>query len=502
MPLSVADRRRLLAAGRREVVDGLLVVHLAGDPYAIGLQHGTLCRDEIHGLRRASYRYLSGEVARALRLPRAAARLITRPLLLWQTRAYLPFIPHEQLEEMRGIAEGARVPVLEAVLINAIWELYLASGCSEFAVRGRKSADGGLLHGYNYDLLDPSHAFINPFLALLFCRPSGGAAFVQLNMVGCAGVNAGLSTRGISVAWDNSVLRPDSKLLAGVPRHCTPFVLALRQLIQHADSLESAVEIMHGHLPRPLADIIIVGEARGNRAAAIETAGRALVVREMQDDAVWSANSFVSPELAPEDRPGLPGGGPGETANSQGRYTSYGELLGQGSTCLDVAGAAAALRDPYPRERRGYVYPAAARPRTICRPLTSFSLVMQPQRGRIWVGDLRIPAPLGRYIGFDLAAEAPLSEAPIPTTGFHQAMEGYEHFVAGRCEDAIAALGRALALDGPSAPLRLMLAEVHRAQRRPAAAREQERLAREAGAREGERVPFPSAIRPLTYLML
>ena len=47
-----------------------------------------------------------------------------------------------------------------------------------------------------------------------------------------------------------------------------------------------------------------------------------------------------------------------------------------------------------------------------------------------------------------------------------------------------------------------MLAEVHRAQRRPAAAREQERLAREAGAREGERVPFPSAIRPLTYLML
>jgi tetratricopeptide (TPR) repeat protein len=493
------ERRRLLAAARREVVDGLLVLHLAGAPYAMGVQHGALCRDEIHNLRRAAYHYLSGEVARLLRLPRAAARLITRPLLLWQARAYLPFVAPEHREEMRGIADGAGVHLLEAVLINAIWELYLASGCSEFALRGRKSAGGALIHGYNYDLLEPGQAFISPYLALLFYRPDSGAPFAQLNMLGCVGVNAGISARGISVAWDNTVLRPGSALLAGVPRHCTPFVLALRQLIQQADSIESAVAIMRDHLPRPTADIIIVGDGRAERAVAIETAGGALAVREMDDDAVWSANSFVTPALAAEDRPA--GGGVGETGNSQGRYTSYAELLGRPGAHLDLAGAVELLRDPYPRERCGYRQPPE-RTRTICRPMTAFSLVMQPGLQQFWVGDLRIPAPLGRYIGFDLASEAPLPGATVPPSGFQHAAEGYRHFAAGRHQEAARALERALELDGESAPLHLMLAQVYRALGQAEAAQAEEQRAQAAGALAGERIPFPSAIQPLTYLTL
>jgi hypothetical protein len=500
MPPS-ADHQRMLAAGRRELNGSLLTLHLAGSPYAIGLQHGALCRAEIHGLRRAAYHYLSGEVGRILRLPRRAARLITRPLLLWQARAYLPFVASEQREEMRGIADGAGVPLLEAVLINAIWELYLATGCSEFAVRGPKSADGELLHGYNYDLLDPAQAFISPYLALLFYRPDSGAAFAQLNLVGCVGVNAGISASGISIAWDNTVLRPGSALLKGVPRHCTPFVLALRRLLQYADSIDSAVAIMRAHLPRPTADIIIVGDGHANRAVAIETAGGELAVREMRDDAIWSANSFVTAAMAAEDRPGLPDAVPGETGNSQGRYTSYAEQLGQPDKRLDVTGAVALLRDPYPREQRGYIQPAARR-RTICRPISAFSLVMQPRTGRLWVGDLRIPTPLGSFHGFDLAREAPLSDAAVASSGFHDAIVGYEHFVAGRYSDALRALEQALVLDGESVPLRLLLARVYEVLGQAEAAREQRTLARAAGAPEGQRIPFPSAIRPLAYVML
>jgi tetratricopeptide (TPR) repeat protein len=499
MASTAPERQKLLAAARREVMDGLLVLHLAGTPYAMGMQQGALCRAEIHGLRRAAYRYLGGEVARLLRLPLAAARLITRPLLLWQARAYLPFVAPQHREEMRGIADGAGVHLLEALLINAIWELYLASGCSEFALRGRKSAGGTLLHGYNYDLIEPDQAFISPYLALLFYRPSSGAPFAQLNMLGCVGVNAGISARGISVAWDNTILRPGSALLTGVPRRCTPFVLALRQLIQHTDSIESAVAIMRDHLPRPTADIIIVGDGQAERAVAIETAGGALAVREMDDDAIWSANSFVTAALAAEDRPGATGGGVGETGNSQGRYTRYAELLGQAGAGIDVAGAVGLLRDPYPHERHGYHHPPE-RTRTICRPMTAFSLVMQPGLQRFWVSDLRIPAPLGRYIGFDLAGEAPLPGAAMPPSGFQHAAEGYRHFAAGRYGEAAQALAQALELDGESAPLRLMLAQVYRAMGQAEAAQAEEQRARAAGALDGARVPFPSAILPLTYL--
>ncbi len=289
-------------------------------------------------------------------------------------------------------------------------------------------------------------------------------------------------------------------MLAGVPRHCTPFVLALRTLLQHADSIESAVAIMRSHLPRPTADIIIVGDGRANRAVTIETAGRELAVREMDDDAIWSANSFVT-ALAAEDRPGPAGAGVGETGNSQGRYTSYAELLGRVDAPLDVAGAVALLRDPYPRERHGYRYPAE-RARTICRPMTAFSLVMQPGLQRFWVGDLRLPAPLGRYVGFDLASEAPLPDATVPAERLSTRPRAIATSPMGDMRRRAQALERALVLDGESAPLRLMLAQVYRALGQEQAAQVQEERARAAGAREGQRIPFPSAIQPLVYLTL
>ncbi|MGE5221418.1 MAG: C45 family autoproteolytic acyltransferase/hydrolase [Omnitrophica WOR_2 bacterium] len=501
------SKQKILASAHRETIDGLLVLHLAGKPYEMGFQHGALCKEEIRSFRREAYRYMATLVASVFRIPLYFARVITRPLLLRQVRAYLPFTPREYLEEMQGVARGANVGLLEALLVNAVWEMYLAGGCSEFAVSGAKSGDGELLHGYNYDLADPAHAFINPYLALIFSRPSNGYAFAQINTVGCVGVNAGLSARGISVAWDNTHLRPGSTLLAGIPRHCTPFELALRRLLQYAGSAEAGVEIVRSHLPRPMADIIIIGDGLARRAVAMEMAGNTSAVREMQEEAVWSANSFVSPAIGPEDKRGMPGDDLEETGSRLGRYASYTELISRDARRIDVPRAVDILRDPYPREKCGYIYPPA-RPRTICRPVTSFSLVMQPGSGRFWVGDTRIPAPLGRYLGFDLSTESPLAEAPFPATGFHAARQACEHFSAGRYAEAMDELAKTRSLDGPGVPLELMLARVCAAMGQEENARVHREQARElarSGAnppQAGARVPFPSAIQPLIYLDL
>ncbi len=505
MPPGESERKRILSAAHREMIDGLLVLHLSGSPYELGLQHGTLCKQEIRAFRQEAYTYMAGLIASVFHIPRRLARPFTRPLLLRQVRAYLRFTPRPHLEEMQGIADGAGVHLLEALLVNAVWEMYLAGGCSEFAVRGAKSADGELLHGYNYDLADPAHAFINPYLALIFTRPSDGFAFAQVNTVGCVGANAGLSSRGISVAWDNTHLRPGSTLLAGVPRTCTPFELTLRRLLQEAESLESGAAIVRSHLPRPMADIIIIGDGQENCAAAMEMAGASWALRQMQADAVWSANSFVSPLLGPEDRRGMPSADLEETGARLGRYASYTELVELTPGKVDVPRAVEILRDPYPREKCGYLYPPV-RQRTICRPVTSFSLVMQPKAGRIWVGDPHIPAPQGRYLGFDLRTESPLPEPSIAPTGFHYAEQAYSHFSAGRHEEALADVEKALVLDGPSVPLLLMASQVHAALGQADA----------AGTRLGEArqitgwaasvppsslsLPFPSAIRPLTHL--
>jgi hypothetical protein len=504
MRLTESERKRVLSSAHRETIDGLLVIHLAGTAYQMGFQHGSLCRQEIHGFRREAYAYMATLIASRFHLPLRIAQLITRPLLLRQVKSYLPFTPQEYLDEMQGIADGAGVNILEALLVNAVWEMYLAGGCSEFAVTGAKTDDGELVHGYNYDLADPAHAFINPYLALIFSRPADGYAFAQVNTVGCVGVNAGLSVRGVSVAWDNTHLRPGSGLLAGVPRRCTPFELVLRRLIQYADSLEAGVRIVSSHLPRPMADIIIIGDGQARRALAMEMAGSIYALRQMEADAVWSANSFVSEALGPEDQRGMPASDLEETGRRLGRYVSYIELIAQSTQKVDVLRAVEILRDPYPREKNGYIYPPT-RPRTICRPVTSFSLVMQTKAGRLWVGDPNIPAPLGRYLGFDLRTESPLQEPPLPPTGFQDAVQGYRHYSVGRYSEALVEVEKTMTKDGSSVPLHLMLSQIHHALNHADAARfhtgQALDLLRSNDFPSGElRIPFPSAINPLTYL--
>ncbi|HRC75537.1 MAG TPA: hypothetical protein PLO33_07655, partial [Kouleothrix sp.] len=61
--LPAHERAALLAPARRERLGEMLVLHLAGKPYALGLQHGVLARAEILRFRRDAYRYLGGEVA-------------------------------------------------------------------------------------------------------------------------------------------------------------------------------------------------------------------------------------------------------------------------------------------------------------------------------------------------------------------------------------------------------------------------------------------------------
>ncbi len=132
-----------------------------------------------------------------------------------------------------------------------------------------------MIHGYNYDLMKPEHAIIQPYLAALFYRPSSGIPFVTVNTVGSVGVNAGFNDAGISVAWDDTHLNT-TELFQGISGNAVPFIITLRRLLQYAKTVDEAVKIALTGLPRPLADIIVIGSAgenpRGGHGNGRETA--------------------------------------------------------------------------------------------------------------------------------------------------------------------------------------------------------------------------------------
>jgi hypothetical protein len=183
--------------------------------------------------------------------------------------------------------------------------------------------------------------------------------------------------------------------------------------------------------------------------------------------------------------------------------------------------AAAFLRDPYPREADGFRYSNLTPRATICRDITSWSLVMQPGAGRLWISDTEIPAAQGRFFAFDLPGWRRLPDRDLAPTGYQAARRCAEHYLAGDQVAARAELTRALALDGAAAPLLLMQAVLYALAGEEKAAGEilEQGKVRWAGTPAGalarawqvgenmetgivgdEGFPFPSAIRPLLHL--
>ncbi|MBN1813987.1 MAG: hypothetical protein JXA14_19275 [Anaerolineae bacterium] len=451
------EHARVMSAAKADDLDGMPALYLAGTHYEMGYQHGVLARELIHAFRRDAYAYMTTLILYTLGLPRWLADLITKPLLYWQAAAYWDTIPPEYLEEAQGVADGAGLHALEVVLVTAIWEMYLVGGCSEFVATGEMTADGGMIHGFNYDLMASEHALINPYLAMLFYRPAEGVPFSTLNTVGSIGVNAGMNDAGLSVAWDNTYIRDDS-LYEGISLPVVPFIITLRRLLESCRSLDEAVQLVVDVLPRPLADIIIIGSAEEERAVALETAGRLYATRPLEDGAVWSANFFRSSDLAPYDRQGdWRNVDDDEYARRFARYVAYATLFERHQGRIIPRLALDFLRDPYPREAEGELYnPTELHRTTICRATTSFSLVMQPGLGLIWGSDGKLPAPHGHFFAFDQRNWQRCPDLDFSATGFRPASSCAQAFLRGEMDEAWSALEEALAVEGETAPLLLM----------------------------------------------
>ncbi len=506
--LGPVEHERIMAAARREQHGRLAALYLAGSPYEIGYQHGVLARDLIHGFRQDAYDYVLPQVP--------GPPFLARPLLFQYASTYWPTVGPEFVEEMRGIAHGSGVHPIEVLVNTAIWEIFHTHGCSQFAAAEPATGTGPLIHGYNYDLMDPDHALIQPYLAAIFYRPSRGFPFVTVNTAGSVGVNGGMNEAGISVAWDNTYLR-NTTLTAGLPTRVVAFIITLRRLLQYAATLDEAVGIVTGSLPRPLADIVIVASAREGRAVALETAGTNHAIRNLDRGSVWSTNCFRSPQLAGHDRRG-DGAGLTEAQfwRQFPRYSAYQELFADRQGPMTTAAAADFLRDPYPREKAGHLHPVRSSRTTICRDITSWSLIMDPGAGRLWASDTQLPACQGRFFAFDLHQRCRLEDHDLPATGYQAATLSASRFLAGDREGCLIALEEALRMDGASAPLQLMrallfgldgsesqaafvLAEIEsRWPGTPAAALAAAWIAGSPSSAV-DRIPFPSAIRPLLH---
>jgi acyl carrier protein/NAD(P)-dependent dehydrogenase (short-subunit alcohol dehydrogenase family) len=198
-----------------------------GDPYELGLAHGKHQRDAIR-------RILESQISRY------GSRLTNMPELDQALQEPNRYFGDIELAELRGIADGADLPLDFLVAHNlGLCEDYVP-GCVHFAVTSRANGRNRLIHAANEDsslalsLADSLKRIVQ------FRQPSNGYRHVSFSVSGqLAGIN-GTNEKGLSVS--------STLLLDRAPRDVTAqgdiHPVLVKRMLQHAATIPEAIAIL------------------------------------------------------------------------------------------------------------------------------------------------------------------------------------------------------------------------------------------------------------------
>jgi hypothetical protein len=387
------------AAAVVEECDGLLTVELAGSPYERGRQHGVVLADHIRHLRQRLIRDIVFGKGWAMGTGFLA--------ILYGILARMhPNVPRELREEMRGVADGARVPYRDVLLLNCFDDVlhaliqlnpvlapvlqhrfvrpvlgWLGSpptpapmpgfACSSFVLSGSKSASDGPIHGRNLDYMI-GDGFVDPDglvpielrqnLVAFVVRPDRGQAFVSVAWPGFVGTVTTMNAAGVSLAC----------LTSTVPRetaNATPLLLLYRLMALYASTLDEAEWLLRG-TRRTIGNNLTMAAGSTHEARRFELSMDRVAATCPSDGLVVATNHFQHPDMAELQQGWV-------IPNSVHRLARLGELFGEGSH--DIRAAQAALTDVCP--------PAGVDDTWDClnNPGTIYSSVAEPARSRLWV---------------------------------------------------------------------------------------------------------------------
>ncbi|MCH9688295.1 MAG: hypothetical protein K0V04_43090 [Deltaproteobacteria bacterium] len=309
-----------------------------------------------------------------------------------------------------------------------------------------------------------------------FYRPDGRYPFASIGWPGMMGVVTGINARGIFVAL-NPARTNDP------PEEGAPLPLVLRTVLEQADTLEHAVEILREAELRG-SGIVLIADGMRRTAVVMEVAARdrenRRIVRGEDEPVVWATDHMADEAFE------------GDVQNDWvRRYSSSGyrqqrleELLSTGEP-MDPTRAVAVLRD---RRGMGNEELGLGNRNALENLATTHSVVVDATAMVMWVAEG--PSTLGRYQAVDLGRSlrraegppAPLDDLPPDPLLYSEEFRDYREAIAA-IDHARVMLGRgmpeqarwsaqvALALAPDLGELHRLLGDIERDLDNPAQAR-------------------------------
>jgi len=199
-------------AGRLVLIDGVPVARLGGTPIEVGRAHGALFRRQIHFLHKEYFGVLAVRALGAAEIER------------W-TRAVEPFIPNHLKEEMRGIAEGSKLPYREILQVNCMIDRLQSLMCSTVVASGTATKGGEVYFGRNLDF--PGRNILHKMTVVLVFEPEGKTPVASITWPGLVGVLSGLNSRGVAGA--TMMIHKGKRIRPGLP-----YMMMYREALERA----------------------------------------------------------------------------------------------------------------------------------------------------------------------------------------------------------------------------------------------------------------------------
>ena len=260
------------------MVPAFPLIDLSGPPRERGRQYGEAAADRI---RRSADIYLTAFASQRLGTERV--RALVETLLPIMER----FEP-TYLDEMRGIAEGARCPLEHVVVVNARTELLAQArlaaeqdGCTGVVVLSEASADGAVLHGQNWDW----RAECAETGVVLRIRPQNGPALLTFTEAGGL-ARCGLNEAGIGLTANFLGSDRDGK------RPGVPLVLLRRRVLESAH-FALAIQAVYA-TPKWVSNNVMLSHA-GGVALDVESAPDDSLLIQPDGGLLVHANHFEHP---------------------------------------------------------------------------------------------------------------------------------------------------------------------------------------------------------------
>ncbi len=400
------DGRVHLGASWYQPAEGRSLLYLEGSPFELGYANARLTHDLLAFQEKSLIDTVEAK------FPSLLKRIGLGLLVLVNNRNLPDYVQPEYALEILGLSQGGpedqygylgpryhRILNYHAAhdISHWVWDKPVL-GCTAFAARGAASLDGGLLVARNFDWEAGEHFDRNKVIALY--RPEAGLAFLSVSWPGMAGAVTGINAERIFC----SVNGAHSEQRSNIGR---PVSLVVREVLQYAQDLEQAIEIVAG-AEIFVSDSYLIADGETGEAVVVERAPGKSALRRLEGELLIQANHFETPEFADD-------AGNAEymrVGSSRARHARTSELCEAARGQLDVERAVAILRD---RDGPGGAPRALGHRGTINPMIATHSVVADVTRGVLWVS--RGPHQLGAFDPYSIEGfgEGPPADlAPVP----------------------------------------------------------------------------------------